>query len=168
MAKSKRSTVKMAYKAMRRSVMQPKFDAQLREQAGKVYKAIGLPMPEERKESEQMAPRTHGGSEIVTTFTPTPEGPVLNVVHGPNAQSSRLRLKPDVIGFPLDQAGAQARMRAELPHSTLMQLDDEYELYQNRPYFYNRRQGKKSRGISKKERRDKRKTKKLLTKKKTA
>lgn len=137
MAKSKRSKVKMAYKAMRRSVMEPKHDAKLRAQASTVYSAIGLPMPEERAESERMTPRTHGGGELVSTFAPTPKGPTLNVVHGPKAaQDACLRLTAPVVGFPIVGAGARARMRAEIPRKNSMEVDEEYEALQERPYFY--------------------------------
>lgn len=154
MAKSKRSKVKMAYKAMRRSVMEPRQDAQLREQAAKVYKAIGLPLPEERTSEERMKPRTHGGGELVSTFIPTAKGPKLNVVHGPNAvDDSMMKLTKDVIGFPIVGAGARARMRAEMPvpqkKVKAMDVDgEEFEDVDAKPYFYPRR-ARKSGGIKK-------------------
>lgn len=161
MGKSKRSKVKMAYKAMRRAVMEPKHDEQLREQAAKVYKAIGLPLPGERKEEEKMKPRKHGGFELVSTFTATPELPKLNVVHGPLAKKNeKLELPRDVVGFPIVGAGAKARMRAEVPvpqKRSEMELDEEYEEVVNTPYFYPRR-SRKSGSIQKK-RRNKKQTK---------
>lgn len=153
MAKSKRSKVKMAYKAMRRAVLETKHDADLREQASKVYKAIGLQMPEERPESAKMPSRTHGGSELVSTFTPTPKGPKLNVVHGPNAvDESAMRLPKQVVGLPIVGAGARARMRAERPvpqKAKQMDVDaGDFEKAEETPYFYPRR-ARKSGGIRK-------------------
>lgn len=153
MAKGKRSKVKMAYKAMRRAVMEPKHDAKLREQADKVYKAIGLPLPEERTKEQKMTPRFHGGLELVSTFVPTPKGPVLNVVHGPLAQMDELlRLPKQVVGFPIVGAGARARMKAEMPVPQKrmdMSMDDDDEQPANTPYFYPRR-SRKSGSIRKK------------------
>lgn len=148
----------MAYKAMRRSVMEPKLDAKLRAQASKVYSAIGLRLPEERTESQRMAPRFHGGSELVSTFTPTPKGPKLNVVHGPKAlDNDKLRLQAEVIGFPIVGAGARARMRAETPvrpkRSAMEIEDEEYDAVADTPYFYPRR-ARKSGAIRKGARRN--------------
>lgn len=144
----------MAYKAMRRAVMEPKHDAQLREKAAKVYEAIGLPLPEERTAEERMKPRMHGGSELVSTFVLTAKGPKLNVVHGPNAADDPLmRIPKGIIGFPLVGAGARAKMRAELPvpqkRVRAMDVDgDEFEQVEATPYFYPRR-ARKSGGIKK-------------------
>lgn len=141
----------MAYKAMRRAVMEPKHDAELRETAGKVYRAIGLELPEERKENT-MQPRAHGGSELVSTFVPTPKGPKLNVVHGPNAvDNSMMQLPREVIGLPIVGAGAWARTRAEMPASpdVDMDIDKEFEEVDTKPYFYPRRVKKRG-GICKK------------------
>lgn len=116
MAKSKRSKVKMAYKAMRRRVMEPAHDQRLREQASKVYGAIGLPLPDERTEAEGMRERSHGGSVLVTTFHPTEKGPKLNVVHGPLAsRDPLLDAAAPVIGLPIVGAGLEARMRSDHP-----------------------------------------------------
>lgn len=132
----------MAYKAMRRSIMETKHDAELRETASKVYKAIGLELPEERTEAERMQPRMHGGCELVSTFVPTPKGPTLNVVHGPNAaDDDLLRLPKQVVGLPIVGAAAGARMRAELPsaHGRKMEVDEDFSNVDTRPYFYPRR-----------------------------
>ncbi|KAI0561326.1 hypothetical protein FGB62_87g049 [Gracilaria domingensis] len=138
---------------MRRAVMEPIHDAKLREQAEKVYKAIGLPLPEERTEEQKMRPRSHGGFELISTFVPTPEAPKLNAVHGPLAnQDSHMTLKKDVIGFPMPGAGMEARMRAEtqVGRKNAMQVeDDEYEQVADRPYFYPRRE-RRGGGIKKK------------------
>lgn len=159
MAKSKRSKIKMAYKAMRRSVLETKHDAELREQAAKVYKAVGLPMPTERAESARMPARSHGGSELVSTFTPTPKGPKLNVVHGPNAvDDAAMYIPREVVGFPIVGAGARARMRAEMPvRQKVKEMDvdaGEFEKIEERPYFYPRR-ARKSGGIRKGRRKNK-------------
>lgn len=163
MAKSKRSKVKMAYKAMRRAVMEPIFDAKLREQAGKVYKAIGIDLPEERSEEHKMRPRSHGGSELVSTFVPTPDAPELNVVHGPLAyKNDMMALTKEVIGFPMPGASARARMRAERPSERrrAMDMDDEeYDEITERPYFYPRRD-RQGVGIKKKRRERKQRVKK--------
>lgn len=141
----------MAYKAMRRAVMQPKHDAELRETAAKVYGAIGLELPEERKSEDFMKPRMHGGSELVSTFMPTPKAPTLNVVHGPNAvDDSMMRLPREVVGLPIVGAGARARMKAEMPvpQKRKMEVDGEFEEVDTIPYFYPRR-ARKSGGILK-------------------
>lgn len=161
----------MAYKAMRRAVMEPKHDAQLREKAGKVYKAIGIPLPEERTAEERMQPRMHGGGELVSTFMLTPKGPNLNVVHGPNAvDDAMMRLPKDVIGFPIVGAGARARMRAEhpVPQKKRMAMEvegEEFEGVDAKPYFYPRR-ARKSGGIKKGSKRKDRTTKAIRKPKK--
>lgn len=158
----------MAYKAMRRAVMQPKHDAELRETATKVYRAIGLDLPDERKSADYMKPRMHGGSELVSTFMPTPKGPKLNVVHGPNAvDESMMRLPREVVGLPIVGAGAWARMRAEtpVPQKNKMDVDREFDEVDTRPYFYPRR-ARKSGGILKKAARKARKTSKMGGKRK--
>lgn len=149
MAKSKRSKVKMAYKAMRRAVMEPHHDAKLREQAGKVYDAIGLPMPEERSESAKFKPRFHGGSELVSTFAPTPKGPKLNAVHGPLARDAGMQIPEQVVGFPI--VGAAERARKSSGRRASMDVDEEEDMQANTPYFYPRR-SKKSGPIQKKRR----------------
>lgn len=161
----------MAYKAMRRAVMEPKHDAKLREKAEKIYSAIGIPMPGERSEEQQMKPRMHGGSELVSTFMPTPKGPKLNVVHGPNAvDDSLMRLPKQIIGFPIVGAGARARMRAEMPVKQkvvkAMEVDgDDFEGVDAKPYFYPRR-ARKSGGIKKGSKRKERVTKAIRKPKK--
>ena len=138
----------MAYKAMRRSVMEPHLDAKLREQAKKVYDAIGLEMPEERSESEKMPARNHGGGELVSTFVPTPKGPKLNVVHGPRArQNEDMFLPEEIIGFPIVGAGARARRlsgKAVSQKPRKMDVDDgnDIENMNETPYFYPRRDRK--------------------------
>jgi hypothetical protein len=116
MAKSKRSKVKMAYKAMRRRVMEPANDKLLRRQAERVYSAVGLTMPEERSNKDVMKERTHGGLTIVTNFHPTESGPKLNVVHGPLAQvDPLLQLAAPVIGLPMVGAGLTAHLKSDHP-----------------------------------------------------
>jgi hypothetical protein len=161
MAKSKRSKVKMAYKAMRRRVMEPEHDARLREQSAKVYQAIGLPLPEERAEVDVMRERSHGGSVLVTTFHPTEKGPKLNVVHGPLANRDPLLLAAaPVVGLPIVGAGLEARMRSDLPADP---AEDDAEVmddgalaspadgygYMGKPFFYPRRAKKNSSGVAK-------------------
>lgn len=149
MAKSKRSKVKLAHRAMRRAVMQPKFDAQLRKQATKVYSAIGLPMPTDQSaNAAPMRARSHGGSELVSTFTPTPKAPTLNAVHGPLANRRGMQVEGEVVGFPIVGAGQRARTMS-VPSKTRASsqrmdvdghdvADDEYDRA-NAPYFYNRK-----------------------------
>ncbi|PXF40164.1 hypothetical protein BWQ96_10132 [Gracilariopsis chorda] len=153
----------MAYKAMRRSVMEPIHDAKLREQAEKVYKAIGMDLPGERSKEQKMPPRSHGGFELVSTFVPTPDAPKLNVVHGPLAyKDDKMTLKKEVVGFPIPCAGAEARMRAEIPAArrrTMDVDDEEYEDVTERPYFYPRRE-RQGVGIRKKRRERKQRVKK--------
>lgn len=145
----------MAYKAMRRKVMQEKHDKQLRETAAKVYKVIGLELPPE-EQVEQMEPRMHGGCELVTTFTPTPKGPKLNVVHGPNAVDNDMMYLPrEVVGAPLLGAGFRAKVAAELGEEAGMEVDAEFDGVEARPYFYPRREKKKGGGIKKKRRKAK-------------
>ncbi|CAN8066391.1 unnamed protein product [Agarophyton chilense] len=154
MAKSKRSKVKRAYKAMRRAVMEPIHDAKLRDQAEQVYDAIGLSLPEQRTEEQKMRSRSHGGFELVSTFVPTPEAPKVNVVHGPLANTdARMRLKKNVVGFPIPGAAADARRRSKAPVATTsaMQVDEEYEQVADRPYFYPRRE-RRGGGIKKRRR----------------
>lgn len=143
----------MAYKAMRRSVMEPHLDAKLREQAKKVYEAIGINMPEERSESEKMPARCHGGGELISTFVPTPKGPKLNVVHGPRArQNEDMFLPEEIIGFPIVGAGARARRlsgKAVPQKPRKMDVDDDTEDLDETPYFYPRR-NRKSGSIRKK------------------
>lgn len=143
--------MKMANRAMRRSVLEPKLDAKIREQAAKVYKAIGLPMPPERKEEHKFKPRMYGGSEVVSTFTPTPELPVLNTVHGPLANKKGLTLEGEVVSFPYVGAGERARTlsAASARRGQKMEVDDDEYEQANTPYFYPRRDRKKS-GIRKK------------------
>lgn len=153
MAKSKRSKVKMAYKAMRRRVMEPGHDARLREQAAKVYGAIGLPLPEERTEAETMREHSHGGSVLVTTFLPTEKGPKLNVVHGPLAnQDPLMAASAPVVGLPIVGAGLEARMRSDHPSeptdedrermdvgALVSKSDLDKSGIDGKPYFYPRR-----------------------------
>lgn len=151
MAKSKRSKVKMAYRAMRRRVLEPAHDARLRTQAGKVYGAIGLALPGPRDAADGMRERSHGGSVLVTTFHPTEAGPKLNVVHGPLAgRDVLLDGEAPVVGLPVVGAGLEARMRAEHPQEEgaggveRMEVGkgaagEEEEKAEERPYFYPRR-----------------------------
>lgn len=150
MAKSKRSKVKMAYRAMRRVVLQPRSDAKLQEQASKVYNAIGLPMPIDRDSSGNPRLPHHGGSEIVTTFTPTPKGPKLNAVHGPLSEKKDIVEKSSVVGFPLSGSGTLARTSSGVSDRSDQKMDivDEEYIQANTPYFYPRRYGKRS-GIRK-------------------
>lgn len=138
MAKSKRSKVKMAYKAMRRQALEKKTDEALRKTASKVYGAVGLPMPAERTEAQRMPSRTHNGCVLVTTFVPTPEPVKLNVVHGPLAADAALQKIPvPVIGLPQVGAGSDARMQAEMPKEGREKV--ERVKFEERPYFYPRR-----------------------------
>lgn len=138
MAKSKRSKVKMAYKAMRRQAMEKKTDAALRKTAAKVYSAVGLPLPPERTVEQRMPSRTHDGAVLVTTFVPTPEPVKLNVVHGPLAEDAAVQKIPvPVIGLPQVGAGADARMEAEMPAEGREKV--EKVAFEERPYFYPRR-----------------------------
>jgi hypothetical protein len=166
MAKSKRSKVKMAYKAMRRRVMEPANDTRLWTQAGKVYSAVGLPLPPERTPEDAMPERAHGGGVIMTSFFPTEPGPKLNCVHGPLAnQDPLLQVNAPVIGLPIVGAGMSARLRSETPvHSErssthVMDVGDSSSLTQGvtgkslaeeRPYFYPRRTRHSSSGVPKK------------------
>eukprot|EP00171_Calliarthron_tuberculosum_P011251 IDg11251t1 len=110
MAKSKRSKVKMAYKAMRRQAMEKKLDERQRKLAAKTYDAVGLPMPAERPVEARMPSRTHNGCVLVTTFVPTAPPPKRNIVHGPLARDSSKDIIPvPIIGFPIPGAGAVAR-----------------------------------------------------------
>lgn len=141
MAKSKRSKVKMAYKAMRRQAMEKKFDENLRKKASKTYNAVGLPMPPERPTEARMPSRTHNGCVLVTTFVPTAPAPKRNIVHGPLARdSSKDNVPVPIIGFPIPGAGAVARMEAETMGE---EDDDERVKYVKRPYFYPRRRKSK-------------------------
>lgn len=153
MAKSKRSKVKMAYKAMRRSVLEEKHDAELREQAARVYKAVGLELPPERSPAARMQPRMHGGTELVSTFVPTPKGPVLNVVHGPTAvDKTKMSIPKEVIGLPIVGAGARARVRSG-SGKRAMDVEGEFEEAE-RPFLYPRREKKRGGGIRKKRRKE--------------
>lgn len=163
MAKSKRSKVKMAYKAMRRHVLEPDHDEKLRAQAAKVYSAIGLPLPDERASGQGMAARNHGGAELVTTFHPTEEGPKLNIVHGPLAQASeKLRAPVPVVGLPIVGAGLEARMRSDHPQEEEEEVDGmdgssevrevTKGVMEERPYFYPKRARKGGSGVSKQRR----------------
>lgn len=143
----------MAHRSMRRQVMESKFDSELREKAGKVYKAIGMELPPERAHEQKMVSRSHGGFELVSTFVPTPEAPKLNVVHGPLANKGMMRLPKDVVGFPIIGSATRARKMA---HRTIsqksMDLDgDDAEELANTPYFYPRR-ARKSGSITKRRR----------------
>lgn len=129
MAKSKRSKVKMAYKAMRRQSLQPKEDIKLRKVAAKNYRLAHLPLPSERAKEQRMAPRTHNGMELVTLFTPTPVGPKLNLVHGPLA--GKEEDKDDDI--PLIGIARPTL----LPEK--MDAEEKRADYNDRPYFYPRR-----------------------------
>jgi hypothetical protein len=166
MAKSKRSKVKMAYKAMRRRVLEPANDTRLRVQAGKVYSAVGLPLPPERTPKDAMPERAHGGGIIMTTFFPTEPGPKLNCVHGPLAnQDPLLQAHAPVIGLPIVGAGMSARLRsetpvhAERPSAHGMDVCDAGSLAthrvtgrslgEERPYFYPRRAKRSSSGVLK-------------------
>lgn len=141
----------MANKAMRRAVMEPKLDAQLREQASKVYKAIGLEMPPERPEEAKFRQRSHGGSEVVPTFTPTPEGPKLNAVHGPLAKRQGMVMEADVVGFPVVGAGQRARSIRARDSTSRMDIQDDEYTQANTPYFYPRREKKRG-GVRKRRR----------------
>lgn len=156
MAKSKRSKVKMAHRAMRRAVMEPKLDQKLRERASKVYKAIGLEMPPERPEEAKFRPRSYGGSEVVSTFTPTPDSLKLNSVHGPLANRRSTSIEVDVIGLPIAGAGKKARANSGRKggFSSRMDVDDEEYTQANTPYFYPRRRKEKG-GIRKRRRESK-------------
>lgn len=152
----------MAYRAMRRVVLQPRSDAKLQEQASKVYSAIGLPMPMDGSSKGNMRKPHHGGSEIVTTFTPTPKGPTLNAVHGPLVNKNGMFIEGQVVGFPAIGSGARARTSSGVPDRSEQKMDvsdDEY-IQANTPYFYPRRYGKR-RGIRKQRHTDNGKRKKL-------
>lgn len=144
----------MAHRAMRRAVMEPKLDEKLREQASKVYKAIGLEMPPERPEEAKFRPRSYGGSEVVSTFTPTPESIKLNSVHGPLANRQTMAVEVDIIGPPVSGAGKRARINSGRKHgfSSRMDIDDEEYTQANTPYFYPRR--RKDKGGVRKRRRE--------------
>lgn len=161
MAKSRRSNVKMAHRAMRRRILQPKLDEKLREQAGKVYGAIGLPLPPPT-ESAQPYTRSHNGSEIVSTFVPTPKGPELNKVHGPLANRSDVNEGAELVGFPIVGAGMRAKrmsavaQRVEEDERVIgMDTEGDGDLDPNEPYFYPRHDLKK---FVKKRRRGKKNT----------
>lgn len=125
---------------MRRKVLQPQLDAALREQAAKVYSAIGLEMPPERKPEDRMRSRSHGGFEIISTFFPTAKGPKLNVIHGPLVDKEGMHIPKDVIGLPIVGAALRARAAMERPvRQKRMEVDDEEY---NRPSFYPRRDRK--------------------------
>lgn len=128
MAKSKRSKVKMAYKAMRRQVMQKKHDEALRKLASTNYVKADLPLPPERTTEEAMPSRTHNGCVLVSTFVPTPAGPKLNIVHGPLAE------KKDEPDAPMLQLAPPTRHERK-------RMDEESEpiAYSKQPYFYPRR-----------------------------
>lgn len=130
MAKSKRSKVKMAYKAMRRQVMERNMDEKLRQQAARTYAAIGLPLPPERTESQRMPNRTHNGSILVSTFVPTPKGPKLNLVHGPLAESDEAtKVAPREIALaPVVTVERVEKMDSEEPVA-----------FTERPYYYGSR-----------------------------
>lgn len=147
----------MAYKAMRRRVMEPEQDARLRAQAAKVYSAIGLPLPGERKEEDAMRERSHGGSVLVTTFHPTDPGPKLNTVHGPLAAvDPLLTAAMPVVGLPIVGAALEARMLSDHPRGAEggdgMDVGTETTgdgRLGDRPYFYPRRAKKGSSGVVK-------------------
>lgn len=175
----------MAYRTMRRATLQPRLDAQQREQASKVYEAIGLPMPpapEDQQDQDAIQPelltRSHNGSEIVTTFVPTPKLPTLNAVHGPLANKSGMQVDIPVVGFPIVGAGTMARsMSGESDNrkgrrqgsrkSSIQEMEDERKKKREEvdvaseriPYFYPRRDWKAS---AIKKRRQKEKSKILL------
>ncbi len=127
----------MAYKAMRRQVMQKKHDEALRKLAAKNYAKADLPLPPERAAEDAMPSRTHNGCVLVSTFVPTPKGPKLNIVHGPLAEKDD---EPDAPMLQLAPPGRQEHTR----------MDEEHEpiCYSKQPYFYPRRR----RGIQKKKR----------------
>lgn len=146
----------MAHRAMRRAVMEPKLDRKLRERASKVYKAIGLELPPERPEEAKFRTRSYGGSEVVTTFTPTPESLKLNSVHGPLADRQSTTVEADMIGLPVAGAGKQARVNSGRKggFSSRMDIDDEEYTQANTPYFYPRRRKEKG-GVRKRRRQSK-------------
>lgn len=143
----------MAYKAMRRQVMEPGNDARLRAQAAKVYNAIGRSLPDERAPENEMPSRSHGGSVVVTTFHPTEPGPKLNVVHGPLANNDPLLANATpVVGLPIVGAGLEARMRSDHPEESHpggeeteamdvggAKRDTDAAGPEEKPYFYPRR-----------------------------
>ena len=127
----------MAYKAMRRQVMQKKHDEALRKLAATNYAKADLPLPPERNPENAMKPRMHNGCLLVSTFVPTPEGPKLNVVHGPLAKKND---EPDAPMLQLAPPRTAERAPMEEEHEPIA--------YSQQPYFYSRRQ----KGISKKKR----------------
>lgn len=160
--------MKMAYKAMRRQVMEQDNDARLRTQAAKVYGAIGRPLPEERAPENAMPSRSHGGSVVVTTFHPTEPGPKLNVVHGPLANKDPLLAnETPVVGLPIVGAGLEARMRSDHPADNdslgetgagndAMQSVAANAVPEEKPYFYPKRSKRGTAGIKKRSRRQSR------------
>lgn len=145
----------MAYKAMRRQVLEPDRDEKLRAQAATIYSVIGLPLPDERSEGEGMRARSHGGAELVTTFHPTEEGPKLNVVHGPLAGADdKLRAPLPVIGLPTIGAGLEAKMRSDHVQEDEgegMEVVEKAGKVEEKPYFYPKRAKKRGSGVAKRE-----------------
>lgn len=141
--------------------MEPMHDARLRMQADKVYSAIGMQLPGERKEEDAMRERSHGGAALLTNFHPTESGPKLNVVHGPLAQSDPLlSMQKPVVGLPVVGAGLKARLMSDNPEtmypdadipemdtiddsiygiSNLKRSEQTREVEEEQPYFYPRR-----------------------------
>lgn len=135
----------MAYRTMRRAALQSRLDEQQRTQAARIYSAIGLPMPDNDSTKSEPITRSHNGSEIISTFLPTPKGPKLNTVHGPLANKEGLMMDAPVVGFPVVGAGQRARRAAG--QAERMQVDEERNKHKQkddvrvdeRPYFYPRR-----------------------------
>lgn len=130
--------------------MEPMLDTKARAQAEKVYRAIGMRMPEERRDEDGMRERRHGGGAVVTTFHPTELGPKLNVVHGPLAQSDPLLfMESPVVGLPVVGAGLKARMMSDHPDKSevdlatmdeqILETAQDRSTFEESPYFYPRR-----------------------------
>lgn len=152
MAKSKRSKVKMAYRTMRRAALKSRLDEQQRKQASKVYDAIGLSMPPSTRDSSddiqpELLTRSHNGSDIVSTFVPTPKGPSLNAVHGPLAQRRGMVVEAPLVGFPIVGAGVRAKHSMDVDSRKRREEqgnEDDDDEEEEVPNFYHRKDYKRS------------------------
>mmetsp|Transcript_8701 Transcript_8701/g.22893 ORF Transcript_8701/g.22893 Transcript_8701/m.22893 type:complete len:197 (-) Transcript_8701:256-846(-) len=93
MGKSIRSKVKRTFRGLKREILEPARTAQLEKISENLRVKAGVVKPaspdaDADPASKLKAPRQHGGFAPLTTFTPTPKGPKLNVVHGPLAVPS--------------------------------------------------------------------------------
>lgn len=130
MAKSKRSKVKLAYKAMRRQILQKNTDKKVRKIAARTYKQLDIALPPERTEEQRMPSRTHNGMVLVSTFMPTAPQPILNIVHGPLANDMK-----EVVDYE-----AECKVKTVEDKEAEMDTETDERLeYVKRPYFYPRR-----------------------------